>query len=63
MNEIVEDVRPERKTKYLTLLMQHHTETEEFNLGWLDFRFLSISEEHSARLIIHMHTLTLILIL
>lgn len=48
VNEIVEDVRPERKTQYLTLSMLHHTETREFNLGWLDFRFLSLSDHNSA---------------
>tara|TARA_A100001391_G_scaffold106159_1_gene71017 strand:- start:28866 stop:29555 length:690 start_codon:yes stop_codon:yes gene_type:complete len=44
LNEIVEDVKPERKTKYLTLLMQHHTEQ---NQGWLDFRFLPFSYDRS----------------
>jgi len=47
VNEIVEDVRPERNTKYLTLSMLHHTETREFNLGWLDFRFLPFSYDRS----------------
>ena len=47
LNKIVEDVKPERKTKYLTLVMQHHTETEEFNIGWLDFRFLLFSYDRS----------------
>ena len=44
LSHIVEDVRPERKTLSTTLLMQHHTETEEFNLGWLEFRFFSLSD-------------------
>ena len=47
VNEIVEDVKPNQKTKYCTLLMEHHTETEEFNLGWLDFRFLPLSYDRS----------------
>lgn len=44
LNEIVEDVKPNQNTRGRTLLMQHHTETKEFNLGWLDFRFLPLSE-------------------
>ena len=44
LSHIVEDVRPERKTLSSTLLMQHYTETEEFNLGWLEFRFFSLSD-------------------
>ena len=47
VSEIVEEVKPEQKAKYLTLLMQHHTETEEFNLGWLDFQFLPFSYDKS----------------
>ena len=49
MNEIVDDVEPNQKTKYLTLLMLNtHTETEDFNLGWLDFQFLPLSKHPIA---------------
>jgi hypothetical protein len=42
VSEIVQDVKSNQNTRFRTLLMQHHTETEEFNLGWLDFRFLPL---------------------
>ena len=44
VNEIVQDVKPNQNTRFRTLLMQYYIETREFNLGWLDFRFLPLSE-------------------
>ncbi len=44
VSEIVQDVRPDRNNDTYTLLMEHHTETRDFNLGWLDFRFLPLQE-------------------
>ena len=44
VSEIVQDVRPDRNNDTYTLLMEHHTETRDFNLGWLDLRFLPLQE-------------------